>query len=192
MSKTKTQIVVLVDIADTNRYGKTGEIETPASANNGANQFLKMDNTLVRMYRSNKSNLDFPTTLKKLGTTKYFANFNYGYCDVSGIVQGLREIAEDATQTVTFVCADHPSKGGFVYDMITVGIGVDEFDDNHITAKWRICNEKGYPLGAGSEGLIHGSDESLEAACASVAIRLKRPNCFIFRQPNKKKNASNK
>lgn len=192
MNQTKKQIVTLVDIADTTRYGKTGEIETPALAFNSANQFLKLDDKLVRMYRSNKSNFDFPTEPKKLCDTKYFANFNYGYYDVSGIVQGLRAIAEDASQTVTFVCADHPNKGGFVYDMITVGIGVDEFEENQISAKWRICNEQKNPLGAGSEGLIHGSDESLEAAAVAVAIRLKRPNCYIFRQPNKKKNASTK
>jgi hypothetical protein len=191
MDNVKKQIVVIVDIADTNRYSRTGEIETPASANNSATQFLKLDDILVGMYRSNVSNLDYPTTPKKLGDTKYFANFNYGYCDVSGIVQGLRSIAEDATQTVTFVSADHPNKGGLVYDMITVGIGVYEFEEKYLSAKWRICNEKNDPLGAGSEGLIHGSDESLEAAAAAVAIRLKRPNCFIFRQPNKKKYASN-
>lgn len=184
----KKQLVTLVDIADTTRYARTGEIEIPANASNGATQFIKgEDGVLVRMYRTNKSNLDFPTTPKPLRNPKYFANFNFGYCDCSGIVHGLRSIAEDATKTVTFVCADHPDKGGDIHNILIIGIDIYKEVGEEAKATWRICNANGSASQAGSEGLIHGSDESLESACTAVAMIMKRPNTYIFRQPSKKK-----
>lgn len=186
ISQNKTEpslVVTVIDMQDVKR-NFMGEYVISARAYNTATQFIKRLGGLVPMRKVNKEYWNIPTEPKKI-EMGYTANFNYGWCDECGIVQGLRSITQNASKTVTFVAATHPSKGGIVKAVLTVGIGIEAAEaDEPEKATWRICGANNNPMSSGSESLIHSGDESLETACCMVAMRLTKEGCSIFRQPH--------
>lgn len=107
--------------------------------------------------------------------------YNHEWCGPSGVVEGLRQVHYD-WKPVTFIVADHHTKGDQVYHRAVVAAAV--IDDE---VRWRWCGEGDTPDGAGSSTICDFEPEDFELAIATVMMNLatiqgRHPDSHIFRE----------
>lgn len=132
-----------------------------------------------------------PTQTQNDGAPLYLfslgRSYNQGWCGAAGVVEGLRAVHHD-WKPVTFIVADHHTKGDTIYRRTTVAIAAmnpsgELFDEQ---PRWRYCGENDEPLGASSSTICNYERENFELTIAIVMndlarIRGKHPNACIYR-----------
>ena len=99
-----------------------------------------------------------------------------------GIMHGLQDVKNGHQKTVSFAIADHPTKGGKIHNIISVGIGTIKGEKC-----WRYCGENNDPNGAGSSSVVaswYPYSDKWEAACFVLAYKLGKQGRNVFRLKN--------